>query len=176
MKILKKILRNIKYRKLDIDEGSSIGRKSNITNFKNIKIGKNSAIGDNNTFLNLLASVNIGNYVMTGPEVMFITGNHRTDLIGKYMIEIGNSEKKEDNDQNIIIKDDVWIGARAIILKGIKISEGSIIQAGSLVYQDVPKYTIYLSNGKMVPRFSEEEIEEHERLLNNRKELFKWKN
>lgn len=118
--------------------------------------------------MNLLAPVRIGDYVMTGPEVMFITGNHRTDIIGKYMIEIKNNEKKPENDQEIIIGNDVWIGARAIILKGIEIGEGSIIQAGSVVFKNVPHYTIFLSNGTMVPRFSEIEKQQHIDMLKNR--------
>ncbi len=38
----------------------------------------------------------------------------------------------------IIVSDDVWIGARSIILKGVIIGRGSIIASGSVVTKDVP--------------------------------------
>lgn len=43
----------------------------------------------------------------------------------------------------VTIEDNVWIGCRSIILKGITIGKGAIIAAGSVVTKDVPPYTIY---------------------------------
>ena len=40
--------------------------------------------------------------------------------------------------KNIIIEDNVWLGDRVIILGGIKIGEGAVIQAGSVVVEDIP--------------------------------------
>ena len=42
----------------------------------------------------------------------------------------------------IIIKDNVWIGMSAIILKGVTVGEGAIVAAGSVVTKDVPPHTI----------------------------------
>ena len=42
----------------------------------------------------------------------------------------------------IIIKDNVWCGARVIILAGVTIGEGAIIQAGSVVVSDIPDCAI----------------------------------
>lgn len=44
------------------------------------------------------------------------------------------------------IEDDVFIGARSIILKGVKIGKGSIVGAGSVVSSDVPAYSIVAGN------------------------------
>lgn len=46
----------------------------------------------------------------------------------------------------IIIADDVWIGARVLILKGVHIGRGSIVAAGSVVTKDVPEYAIVAGN------------------------------
>lgn len=49
----------------------------------------------------------------------------------------GDSEPKP-----IVIGDDVWIGARSIILKGVHIGKGAVIAAGAVVSRDVPEYAI----------------------------------
>ena len=54
------------------------------------------------------------------------------------MTPIFDTESKGD----IIIEDDVWIGANCIILSGVKISRGAIIAAGSVVIKDVAPFTI----------------------------------
>ncbi len=46
----------------------------------------------------------------------------------------------------IIIEDDVWICARAMILKGVRIGRGSIIAAGAVVSRDVPPYSVAAGN------------------------------
>jgi acetyltransferase-like isoleucine patch superfamily enzyme len=45
-------------------------------------------------------------------------------------------------DAPIVIEDDVWIGAGAIILAGVTIGKGAIIAAGAVVNKDVPDYAI----------------------------------
>lgn len=64
---------------------------------------------------------------MTGPNVSIITGNHRIDLIGRYMNTVSNDEKLPENDQDVIIEGDNWIGAGAIILNGVKIGIGAVV-------------------------------------------------
>lgn len=62
---------------------------------------------------------------------------------------------------NIIIQNDVWIGAKSTIMSGVKISNGSVVGAGSVVTKDVPPYAIVAGNpAKVVKyRFTEEQIE-----------------
>ena len=43
---------------------------------------------------------------------------------------------------NIVVEDDVWIGARAIIMSGVKIGQGAVVAAGAVVSKDVPPYAI----------------------------------
>lgn len=52
----------------------------------------------------------------------------------------------------IVIGDNVFIGARAIILKGVTIGEGAIVGAGSVVTKDVAEYSIVAGNPAKVIR------------------------
>ena len=49
---------------------------------------------------------------------------------------------KETGDQSVVIGSNVWIGCRAIILKGVHIGDGAIVAAGAVVTKDVPPYTV----------------------------------
>ncbi len=59
------------------------------------------------------------------------------------------------------IGNDVWIGANSVILKGVTISSGAIIGAGSVVTKDVPPYAIVVGNPAKILRYrySQKEIE-----------------
>ena len=84
-----------------------------------ILIGSNVFIGANAYWISSEANIYIGNNVMFGPNVMISTGNHRYDVIGKYMIDV--KEKRDKDDEDVVIEDDVWIGMGAIILKGVTV-------------------------------------------------------
>lgn len=67
----------------------------------------------------------IGNYVITGPQITIISGNHVIDCIGKHISEFNDSDKDRlpgIYDADIIIDDGVWIGANATILSGVHIA------------------------------------------------------
>ncbi|PQJ21097.1 DapH/DapD/GlmU-related protein [Tenacibaculum sp. SG-28] len=134
---------------------------------KNISIGNKVYIGQKCRFQASLSHIFIGNNIMFGPEVSIHGGNHRTDLIGRFMIDIKLEEKLPENDEDIIIEDDVWIGARAIILKGVKIGQGSIIGAGVVVSKSIPPYSIITGNRsqKIRERWTEDQIKEHKTKL-----------
>lgn len=123
-------------RKVDIDETLKIGDNSGI--------GKNSKIGSN---------VTIGNNVMIGPECLIYTVNHNTKRTDIPMVAQGNREPIP-----VIIEDDVWIGARAIILPGVTIKKGSIVGAGSVVTKNVPQYTIVAGNPAKIKKNRMEKI------------------
>jgi len=64
----------------------------------------------------------------------------------KDIITYGQTKNINLRDKEVIIKDDVLIGANSIILKGVTIGEGAIVGAGSVVTKDVPPYTIVAGN------------------------------
>jgi acetyltransferase-like isoleucine patch superfamily enzyme len=133
--------------------------------YHNIYISDKVYIGPNALFMCTLAKIYIGNNVMFGPNVTIITGGHRMDVIGKYMIDV--KDKRPEDDRDIIIKDDVWVGANSTILRGVTIGEGSVIAAGSVVTKDVHPYSVVGGcPAKLLKmRFSKEEISIHQNLL-----------
>jgi acetyltransferase-like isoleucine patch superfamily enzyme len=123
-----------------------------------------------NTFLGpgariwALKDVRIGNDVMFGPEVYVMDGYHRIDVVGKTIRDSGADER-----QPVVIDDDVWVGTRTTIMKGVRIGQGSVIGAESLVIRSVPPYVVAGGNPCRVirKRFSDAELTEHLRLLGN---------
>ena len=61
---------------------------------------------------------------------------------------------------NINIENDVWIGAYSTIMSGVKIGNGAVIGASSVVTKDIPPYAIVAGNpAKIIKyRFTEEQI------------------
>ena len=151
----------------DCGKNVHIGIKCSFNSIKNIEIGNNVFIGDNCRFICSRAKVYIKSHVMFGPNVTCITGGHQYDITGRYMDSITNKEKTTSIDKDIFFEGDNWIGANAIILKGIHIGFGSIVAAGAVVTKDVPPCAIVGGNpAKIIKyRFPEKEIEKHIQML-----------
>lgn len=141
-----------------------------------INIGSNVSVGVGAMFVSTMATININDYVIFGPNVSIFTGNHVTNVIGKHISEIKDYDKVVTGgasawDADVIIEAGCWIGTRAIILKGVTIGRGSIIGAGAIVTKNVPPYSIYVGippHNRIIKRFSESEIDEHEQILKER--------
>jgi acetyltransferase-like isoleucine patch superfamily enzyme len=76
--------------------------------------------------------VTIGDRVRIATHVVIVPNNHNFDDLSKDIYEQGVTR------QEIVIGDDVWIGARATILAGVTIGNHSVIAAGAVVTKDVP--------------------------------------
>ena len=150
-----------------------IGAHSRAEGWKNIYIGNNVSIGVSSVFLTTRAKILIGDHVIFGPEVMVITGNHRIDIVGKYISEITDNYKKKENDEDVMFEGDNWIGARAIILKGVTIGFGIVIGAGAVVTKDIPEFAIVGGiPAKIIGyRFNEADRKLHKQLLHSREQL-----
>jgi acetyltransferase-like isoleucine patch superfamily enzyme len=133
-----------------INDNSRIGKSVRVfdrTIIGNSKIGDYSYIGGNSRidhanigkFCSIASEVNIGlgihphNFVSTYPGFY----SNRKSSIKKFKISLDQVEYKD-----VIIKNDVWIGARAIILDGVTIGNGAIVATGSIVTKNVPDYAI----------------------------------
>ena len=111
----------------------------------NIKIGENSIINMNCTFLDTNKII-IGKNAVIAPDVKIYTAFHP--------IKVNERFKKDENGNNylvtaatpVIIGDNVWIGGGTIILPGIKIGNNCVIGAGSVVTKSIPDSSIAFGN------------------------------
>lgn len=108
-----------------------------------VNIGKDSFINPNVIIVDDRFATNvkikIGNRVAIAPGVILISSSSPNNSILKENDYVKNNLIKTES---IIIEDDAWIGAGAIIMPGIKIGAKSIVGAGSVVTKDVPAETI----------------------------------
>ncbi len=119
-----------------------IARRVKADGWENILVGNHVSFGEDCRFMTTRANIIIGDHVMFAPAVTVITGGHRTDIVDKYMDEIREEEKRPLDDQDVVFEGDNWIGANAIILKGVTIGRGAVIAAGAIVSKDVAPYTV----------------------------------
>jgi maltose O-acetyltransferase len=127
----------------------NIERKANFGGGSHISIGDNSGIGYNSYIRGPLI---IGNNVMMGPEVIILTSSHNFDSTDIPMNQQGHTAKRM-----VVIKDDVWIGTRVIIMPGISIGQGVIIGAGAIVTKNIPDYAIVGGNPAKIIRYRNEQ-------------------
>lgn len=115
-------------------EGLVVEPGAYLGNGRGISIGSNSGIGQN---AYLQSPLTLGDYVMMGPDVRIQTRSHKFDRCDIPMAMQGN-----DTPDGVVIGSDVWIGARSLILPGVKIGNGVIIAAGAVVTKNIPDYSI----------------------------------
>lgn len=101
----------------------------------------------NNIFINEKFYISAWNFhiednVMIGPGFTATCDDHIYDKVGYNMFDYA----EEKNLEGINIENDVWIGANVTILKGVKVFEGAIIGAGSVVTKDIAPYAISFGN------------------------------
>ena len=126
-------------------------------NFTNVEISKNVRIGNGadisiGNYVHIregccLANVDIHNYVMIAPEVVFLDIGHNYEDPTRPMMFQGSRTYPKT-----VIEDDVWIGCRAIIMHGVRIKKGAIVAAGAVVTKDVDEYSIVGGNPARVIR------------------------
>ena len=98
-----------------------------------------TALGNNVNFNGMriqgTANVIIGDNFHSGIECMIITDSHNYE---------GEAIPYDETviSKDVVIEDNVWLGNRVIVLPGVTIGEGAIVQAGSVVAKDIPKYGI----------------------------------
>lgn len=104
-----------------------------------IDIGKRVVIRPNTIIMaSKMAAIKIGDDVLIGSGVHFYSSNHEFADKSKLISEQGHSRS-----QDIIVENDVWIGANAIILPGVRIGRHSVVAAGSVVTKSVEEFSVY---------------------------------
>lgn len=128
-------------------------------------LGGNVILGNNTNFNGMHISpggtVRIGDNFHSGTECLIIVQYHNYDS--------GESIPYDDPyiNKDVTIEENVWIGHRVIILGGVRIGEGAVIQAGSVVVRDIPKYAVAGGNPAQV--FKYRDIDHYECLKNLQK-------
>lgn len=100
-----------------------------------IKIGRNSLIGEYSVIRGQ-GGVEIGDRVYTSPFTQIIAVNHVFSDPKRPFSEQGITA------EGIVIEDDVWLGASAIITDGVRVGKGAVVAAGAVVTDDVPPHTV----------------------------------
>lgn len=142
-----------------------------IKGIENLSVGDGTLIPKGSTFYCTRAELKIGKKVIFGPKPTIITGDHRIDIVGKYVIDVTDDEKLPEQDAPVTIEDGCWIGANVTILKGVTLGRGCVVAAGAVVTKSYPPYSIIggVPARLIKMRFTPKEIEEHERILYGKK-------
>lgn len=92
------------------------------------------------------AGVEIGNFCSIARNVSFQSFNHNFKKPTSYFIGQNLFKEKWENEKvykgDIVLENDVWIGAHSVILGGITIENGAVVAANSVVTKDVPAFAI----------------------------------
>ncbi len=119
----------------DLDESTSFSTDVKLLCPQKISLGKNVGIA-NNVILDCRGSLKIGDDTIIGFESVILTSTHQHKDKNTPIKNQGMFSKP------IVIGRDVWLGARAIVMPGVKIGDGAIIGANSVVTKDVPANAI----------------------------------
>ncbi|MEE4206593.1 MAG: acyltransferase [Erythrobacter sp.] len=124
-------------REIEMGRPLGISPDANFSNPKNIRIGERVSIGSR-CFLWAgpeNGRIRIGDDAMFGPDVVVTAANYRFND-GRPV----NRQRMDEAD--VEIGDDVWLGARVIVLPGARIGNGAVIAAGAVVTGDIPELAI----------------------------------
>ena len=108
----------------------------------NLDLAERVFINQNCTFLDY-AGIRLGERVMVGPKVTFITVGHPVDTEERRVWLTGAP---------IDVAENVWIGAGATILPGVSIGRDAVIAAGAIVADDVPAASLVTGTKAAVRR------------------------
>lgn len=124
-------------RKVCIGAGTRLAPNVSFANGERIRIGSNSNIGARCHLWggDRRGRVVIGDHVLFGPEVFLTASNYATDA-GRRIMD------QETVEADVVIGDDVWLGARVIVLPGVTIGSGCVVGAGSVVTRSLPPNSI----------------------------------
>lgn len=151
---------------------------TNVYNVDNLILGERVSIGPDSEIMNPRAKFIMKKWSFTARELLVVDGNHMS-IVGIPLIDVRDEDKDRldvDNEYNkdIVVDEDVWIGARVTLCAGCHINRGSIIAAGAVVTKELPPYSVC---GGVPARFIKfkwtiEEILEHETKLYNKEERY----
>lgn len=128
---------------IEIGKGSRIMRNAYVCSYvsqarrgEGIRIGSKTWVGIGAVLSSGQGGLTIGDNVLIGPNAVLVTGNHDYSDIAR------SATEQAYTGSPIVVSDNVWIGAGATILGGVRIGERAVVAAGAVVTKDVPPYTV----------------------------------
>jgi maltose O-acetyltransferase len=104
-----------------------------------VKLGNNVSV-NYNTLLDGHGGLEIKDNVLVGMNVLILTANHVFSQLDKPI-------KSQGLDcAPVVIKENSWIGANAVILPGVELGRGTVVGAGSIVTKSFPAYSVIAGN------------------------------
>jgi acetyltransferase-like isoleucine patch superfamily enzyme len=110
-------------------------------------------------------SLQIGNFCSIANGVIFLLGGeHKLSTISTFPFQrifVDNNKVETFSKGPIVLEDDVWVGTNAMILSGVKLAQGTVVAAGSIVTKSTEPYSIVGGNPARIikKRFSDEIIQ-----------------
>lgn len=122
------------YRKFWLGDYSVVESFACINNaVGDVIIGDHTRIGLHNT---IIGPVTIGSHVNLAQGITITALNHNFDESEKRIDQQGISTKE------VVLEDDIWVGANAVILPGVTIGTHAVVAAGAIVTKDVPPHSL----------------------------------
>ncbi len=125
----------LRWRGATIGEGIKIWRDVMVDDYRKLSIGDNVAISRSAMFVTL-GGVSLGNNVIISFGCKILSAGHRIPPVGEAIRSSGIEIAP------VVIEDDVWVCAGAIVLPGVTVGTGAVVAAGAIVNRDVPPYSI----------------------------------
>ncbi|QTH42318.1 acyltransferase [Cohnella sp. LGH] len=100
-----------------------------------LKVGKSFGV-NSGTYINAIGGIDIGDYVLLGPNVTISSGIHPIEARYPPIFTRPTVPKP------IVIGNDVWIGANAVIMPGVTLGEGTVVGANAVVTRDTEPYSV----------------------------------
>ncbi len=125
-----------------------------------VTIGARTHLGGR-TLLDCASEISIGDDVLVAFDTLIADHDSHSLVFSERQYDVrdwmnGRKDWSHVKMAPVRICDKAWIGARAIILKGVTIGEGAVIGAGSVVTKDVPAWCVAAGNPARVIRQVEE--------------------
>ena len=175
--LIKKIARSILYR-LNVGKFGHLDKTSRVSpgnihfySKRNTFLYENISLGDGAIIMNTRAKFIMKRNSIASIQLLAVTGNHML-VPGMLFKDVTDSIKNQLDvdhkcDQDIVVDEDVWIGARVTLLNGVTIGRSAVVSAGAVVAKDIPPYAIAGGVPAKVIKFKWpiETILEHEKKL-----------
>lgn len=151
----------------DIHIGDHVGISGNVNLVVSYKANPNPTIViGNDVYLGFESTLSCADRITIGDRVLiahfasiYDNNNHPIDPGAR----AANQPIGKEDIAPVVIEDDVWIGAHAIVLKGVTLGKGSVVAMGAVVTRDVPPMTVVAGNpARVVKQITPKDVADRE--------------